>query len=326
MRSFTHIDTETIKEACSSLNEYKAKAQLIAGGTDLLLTLKGEFLLDYPDAVINIKEIPGLDYIEEDEEKLRIGPLAKLSEIARSPFLVKKYKVLSDAAYSVATPQIRSKATIGGNLCQEVRCWYYRYPRNIGGPMQCLRKGSGPCLAVKGDNRYHAIMGAKKCYAVCPSDMAVALTALDAQITIAGPKGKRKIPVPEFYTPLKLALAPDEMVTEIEVPKNQVQKNQTFLKFTIRKPVDFAVVSVAVVITIEDGECSDARIVLGAVASGPIRAYQVEEFLIGRAINPKAASDAAELAVSDARPLSKNAYKIEILKTLIKNAILSCLC
>lgn len=326
MRSFTYIDTETINEACSSLCEYNAKAQLIAGGTDLLLTLKGEFLLDYPEAVINIKEIPGLDYIEEDEETLRIGPLTRLSEIARSPLLAKKYKTLSEAAYSVATPQIRNTATIGGNLCQEVRCWYYRYPRHIGGPMQCLRKGSGPCLAVKGDNRYHAIMGAKKCFAVCPSDMAVALTAMDAQITIAGPKGKRKISVLEFYTPLKLALAPDEMVTEIEIPKNQVQKNQTFLKFTIRKPVDFAVVSVATVITIEDGLCVNARVALGAVAPGPIRASQVEEFLLSKPLDKDVANHAAEMVASDAKPLSKNAYKIEILKTLIKNAILSCFC
>ena len=190
--------------------------------------------------------------------------------------------------------------------------------------MQCLRKGSGNCLAVNGDNRYHAIFNGKKCFAVCPSDIATALTALDAQIKVASFNGERKISVSDFFTPLKIALASDEMITEIEVPKSQLQKKQTFLKFTIRRPVDFALVSVAAIITVEDGGCSDARIVLGAVASSPIRAHKAEEFLIGRSLDPEAASGAAEAAVSNAKPLRKNAYKIKILKALLKRAILSC--
>ena len=158
MRSFTHISARTVDEACSLLGKYNGKARLNAGGTDLLSILKGENLLDYPEAVINIKTIAGLDYIREDGGVLKIGALAKLSDIAKSPLLGESYKVLLKAAHSVATPQIRNMATLGGNLCQDVRCWYYRYPRHIGGPMRCLRKGSGPCLAVSGDNRYHAIL------------------------------------------------------------------------------------------------------------------------------------------------------------------------
>ena len=126
--------------------------------------------------------------------------------------------MLAEAARSVASPQIRNAATIGGNLCQDVRCWYYRYPRHIGGPIQCMRKGNGPCLAVRGDNRYHAIMGGKKCFAVCPSDTATALAALDAQVVITGPKGDRKIAVTDFYNPLGNALQNNEMVREIEIP------------------------------------------------------------------------------------------------------------
>ena len=324
MRSFTHIEPDTINEAYVTLENYNGRAQLIAGGTDLLLTLKADYLPEYPEAVINIKRISDLDTIEEKGDTLRLGALAKLSDIAKSPLLLKKYKVLSEAAHSVATPQIRNTATLGGNLCQDVRCWYYRYPRHLGGPIQCLRKGKGACLAVKGDNRYHAIFGGKKCFAVCPSDTAVALAALDARITVTGPNGERKIPVPDFFGPLKNALDRDEIVTEFEVPATRDQTQQNFLKFTLRKPVDFAIVSIASVIDVEDGLCRDARIVLGAVAPGPVRAKEAEDFLKGKPLDQKSVEDATELVVAGAKPLSGNAYKIEILKSLLKRSILAC--
>ena len=161
MRTFTHIDAYTIDEACELLRKYAGKAKVNAGGTDLLITLEGDILPDYPEAVINIKTIPGLDDISEDHDVLKIGALARLSDVARSPVIKERYGVLADAALSVGSPQIRNAATIGGNLCQASRCWYYRYPRRLGGPAQCLRKGNGPCLALKGDNRYHAILGEK---------------------------------------------------------------------------------------------------------------------------------------------------------------------
>ncbi|MCX5810706.1 MAG: xanthine dehydrogenase family protein subunit M [Proteobacteria bacterium] len=322
MRSFTHINAGTVHETCALLSKYNGKAVLNAGGTDLLSTLKGEHLFDYPEAVINTKTISGLDYIREDGGVLEIGALAKLSEIVKSPLLKKNYMALVEAARSVATPQIRNAATMGGNLCQDVRCWYYRYPRHIGGPIRCLRKGSGPCLAVKGDNRYHAIMGGRRCFAVCPSDTAVALVALDAQITIAGPKGERKIAMIDFYSPLGNALKKDEMVTGITVPRITGPMKQRYLKFALRKPVDFAIVGVASVIAIEEGVCTDVRIALGAVAPGVVRARRAEETLRGCYINEDIVSQAAEEALAGARPLSMNAYKVEITKTLVKRAIL----
>lgn len=321
MRSFTHINARTIEEACLLLGQHKGKARLNAGGTDLLSVLKGEVLPDYPEAVINVKNIPDLDYIREDGDLLRIGALTLLSDAARSPLLRERYGVLAEAARSVATPQIRNVATVGGNLCQDVRCWYYRYPGQLGGLIQCARKGSGPCLAVRGDNRYHAILGGKKCFAVCPSDMAIALTALDARITIASTKGERTMLVADFFRPLGNALNTDEMVREIGVPRCNGQERQTFLKFTLRKPVDFAVVSVAAVITAEKEVCMDARIALGAVAPGPIRARKAEMLLAERPLNEDAAREGAERALSGAKPLSKNAYKIEIAKTLVERAI-----
>jgi xanthine dehydrogenase YagS FAD-binding subunit len=310
-----------VDEACTLLRKYKGKAILNAGGTDLLSALKGEHLFDYPEVVIDIKTIAGLDYIRENNNSFTIGAIARLSDIVKSPLLKEHCRALTEAACSVATPQIRNAATIGGNLCQDVRCWYYRYPRHIGGPISCLRKGSGPCLAVLGDNRYHAIIGGKKCFAVCPSDIAVALTALNAQISIAGPKGERKIVVTDFYNPMGSALDRYEMVTQIEIPR-LTHTRQAFLKFTLRKPVDFAIVSVASVITLTGGVCADACIALGAIAPGPVRATKAEDVLKGRTIDEGRATEAAEAALAGARPLSKNAYKIEIAKTLVKRAIL----
>jgi len=174
MRSFKHINARTVDEACALLRKYKDKAVLNAGGTELLSTLKGEYLSDYPDAVINLKTISNLDYIKEEGGVLKIGALTKLSDIAKSSLLKGSCKVLVEAAHSVATPQIRNAATIGGNLCQDVRCWYYRYPDHIGGRILCLRKGGKICNALTGDNRYHSIFGtagvtAYPCSSSCPA-------------------------------------------------------------------------------------------------------------------------------------------------------------
>lgn len=325
MRPFTHVNAQSVKEVCKVLAEYEGRAVLNAGGTDLLGTLKGENLFEYPEAVVNIKTIAGLDKIVESKGSLRIGALLRLSVLVNSPLLNERYAALAEAARTVATPQIRNAATIGGNLCQDVRCWYYRYPRHIGGPILCARKGKGPCLAVKGDNRYHALMGAKKCFAVCPSDTAVALAALDGQISIVGKEGERRIAVTDFFSPLGNSLRCGEMVTGVEVPSVEEESKQAFLKFTLRKPVDFAIVSVATAITVKGGVCTDARIALGAVAPGPVRASKAEKMLVDRSINEKAAADAAEAALAGAKPLSMNAYKIEIAKTLVKRAILESL-
>ena len=310
-------------EALSLLRDYQGRAKLIAGGTDLLGGLKDHILPDYPEALINIKTISGLDNIEENGEGLRIGPSAKLAEIARSPGIRNKYPVLSEAAESVATPEIRNMATLGGNLCQDTRCWYYRYPHEMGGRILCYRKGSGPCHAVKGDNRYHAIMGGKACFAVCPSDTAIALTALDASLKIAGPEGERLVAIKDCYNVLGSVLQPDEFLTEVHVPHLSKRTKQTFIKFALRKPVDFAIASVASVILVEDGVCEDARLALGAVAPTPLRATDAEEVIKGNGMDAKTAERAAVAAVAGAKPMSKNAYKIEITKALVKRALLS---
>jgi len=322
MRHFDHLDVTTVEAACAALAKFDGRARLNAGGTDLLSLLKGDVATPYPEILINIKPVTGLSDIREENGLLKIGALARLDALASSPLLNEKYGVLARAAKSVAGPQIRNVATLGGNLCQEIRCWYYRYPRSIGGPITCLRKGSGPCLAVKGDNRYHAIMGAKKCFAVCPSDTAVALAALDGRLRITGPEGDRMVSATDFYHSTGNALGPHELVREIEVPESTAARRHAFIKFTLRKPIDFAIVSVASVLTVDDGQCTEARIVLGAVGPGPLRASAAEEILKGSPVTRETAAAAAEAAVSGARPLSKNAYKIEIVKTLVEQAIM----
>ena len=291
-------------------------------GTDLLGVLKDKILPDYPQALINLKTIPGLDGIEEANGWLTIGALARLDDIATAPLVLKKYSLLAQAAASVATPVIRKTATIGGNLCQDVRCWYYRYPHSLGKRIECFRKGGRTCPAVAGDNRYHAIMNGKKCFAVCPSDTAVALTVLEAEILTCGPGGARTIPVDALYTVMGNVLGTGEIVTGIRVPVAPADARQTFFKFTLRKPLDFALVSVASVIRLEGGVCAEAKIALGAVAPMPVRATEAEAVLTGRTIDQALARKAAEQAVAVARPLSRNAYKVDIVKTLVRKSLL----
>jgi xanthine dehydrogenase YagS FAD-binding subunit len=209
--------------------------------------------------------------------------------------------------------------TIAGNLCQEVQCWYFRRSFLTGTFFDCLRKGGSQCYAVAGDNRYHAILGAKQCFAVCTSDTAVALTALDAAIIT----NKRTIPIGDFFQVLGNVLGEDEIISEISVPAQKSGTKQVFIKFALRPTIDFAVVSVAAAITIEHGKVSDNRIVLGAVAAMPYRAIGAEDALQDGAISESAAEKAAASAVKDAVPLSNNKYKVQIAKALVERAVLA---
>jgi xanthine dehydrogenase YagS FAD-binding subunit len=325
MRPFKHLNAKTLEACVTLLQTHHGLAKVIAGGTDLLGVLKSRILPEPPELLINIKEIPNLDTIKEENRTLKIGALARISEIAGSSLIRKNYSVLSEAAKSVATPVIRDMATVGGNLCQEVRCWFYRYPHEIGGRILCHRKGGSQCPAIEGDNRYHAIMGAKKCFAVVPSDIAVALTALDGEINIIGPKGERTLSAAGFYTPMGNALDPDEVVTGIVAPGLPEKTSQSFIKFSLRKPVDFAVVSAACVIKIEGNVCTHVRICLGAVAPFPVRAKASEKILLAKPLNEETIRAAADASVAEAKPLSMNTYKVELIKTITQRALSSLL-
>lgn len=319
-KQLKHVNARTVDEAIAVLSDYGEEARIIAGGTDLLRLLKNKIAA--PVVLVNIKAVPGLAGITEDVEGLKIGTLTTISDIETSAIIKDKYSVLAEAAHSVASPQIRNMATIAGNLCQDVNCWYYRRARVTGRTFACRRKGGTICYAVAGDNRYHAIIGGKECFAVCTSDMAPALIALDAAIKIAGPNGERIVPLEEFYTPWGNILKPNELVTEIQVPTIKASTKQRYLKFRLRKAIDHAISSVAAVIITEAGVVTKARIVLGGVAPTPYRAFGAEGAIRGKVITDSVAEISAKVAVSEAVPLSMNTYKVPITETLVKRAIL----
>jgi xanthine dehydrogenase YagS FAD-binding subunit len=321
MKSFTHHNADSLGGAVATAGEGARPTCWMAGGTDLLGVLKDEILPEYPATVVNLKTIPGLDRVEPDGEGMRLGSLAKLLTLAGHTGLRDQFPVLAAAAESVATPEIRNMATLGGNLCQDNRCWYYRYPHHMGGRMLCKRKGSGPCHAVRGDNRYHVVTGGKGCFAPCPSDTAVALSALDASLEIAGPEGVRALSIHDFYTPMGHVLGPDEVLTGVRIPAPPAGTRQGFQKFTVRKPVDFAIVSVAALVVVRDGTCREARISLGGVAPAPLRAEAAEQALVGSRLESSDVAEAAELVLADARPLSRNAYKIDIARNLVREVL-----
>lgn len=316
MKTFEHINAKSIDGIISFLAEKDVQTKIMAGGTDFLSTLKAEIHETYPDRVINIKTLPNLDYIAQEEGTVRIGALAKLAAIAKSDLVKEKCPVLADAAMTVGSPQIRNMGTIGGNLCQETRCWYYRTSPFMGERYNCLRKGGKKCFAVAGDSRYHAIISKNGCWSACPSDMAVALSALDADIIMVGPKGTREVPISHFFGGLGLALEPDEIVTEIRITPPTGHTRQTYRKFSLRKAIDFSIVSVAAVIGPEE-----VRIALGGIAPMPLRSKQAEALLSGINVGEHEARQAAALIVEDAKPLKKNRYKVPITKALVERAL-----
>lgn len=320
MERFAYKDAATVADAVSMLKG--EGASVLAGGTDLVNLLKKSALTNPPKKLVNIKNIPGLNFIREDAQGLTIGAATKLSDIAASLIIREKYSALSKAAEAVASPPLREMGTIAGNLCQEVQCWYFRRPFLTGTFFDCARKGGRTCFAIAGDNRYHSIFGgARGCVAVNASDIAPVLIALNAKIKTTA----RVIEAERFFTGAHktTTLNDDEIITEVRIPAPNSGAKQTFTKFALRPTIDFAVVNVATLITIEDDKVADARIVLNAVAPAPRRATGVEEALKGKAIGESVAETAAAAIAKGAVPLAGNKYKVQIAKTLVKRAILN---
>jgi len=322
MKRFTHINATTVGEAASALSQYGDKANVIAGGTDLLGQLVGWIRPTQPEYIINLKTIPGLDSITEDATGLKIGALTRLDDIASSSTVQSKYSVLAQAARKVASWQIRNMGTIGGNICQDVRCWYFRATWN---KFDCLRKNpAGVCQALIGDNRFqHSIFGAANgCIAANVSDTAPALIALDAKIVTS--ENTAGYDAEDFFDGFnKTVLAADEIITEIQIPTPPSGSKQAFAKASMRRAVDFALASCAVVIAPATGSVTSARVALGAVAPTPIRATAAEDALIGNAISEAVAETVAAAAVAGATAQIYNKYKIQLAKGVVKRAILA---
>ncbi|MGD0487593.1 MAG: FAD binding domain-containing protein [Syntrophorhabdales bacterium] len=323
MRTFAHFSPKTIDEAVAVLQRYSAGASVIAGGTDILGKMKDEILPQYPEALVSIKKVAGLDFIEAGVEGIRIGALTRLDDVAGNQAVIEQYRALAQAAAKTASPHLRAMGTIGGNICQDIRCWYYR---NADNRFPCLRKGGGRCYAIEGDNRFHSIFGGSVengCYAVHPSDTAPALIALNGSAKTT----KRTIPMDEFFgvdVRKTTVLYPDEIVTEVAVPAPASGTRSAFLKFSLRKSIDFPIVNCAAAVVISNGRVVQARICLNAVYVTPYRVPPAEEFILGKALNEESCEKAAETAVAAAKPMNRNKYLVQIAKTMVKRTLLAC--
>jgi xanthine dehydrogenase YagS FAD-binding subunit len=278
-----------------------------------------------PDVLVNLKSIRGLDKIETQSGKVKIGGLITLDALSHDAQIRKNYAVLAEAAESVGTPQIRNAGTLAGNVCQRPWCWYYR------NGFPCLKNGGDKCFSASGENQLHAIFGGGPSYIVHPSDTAPALVALDADFHVSGPSGDRVIPAGQFFQLPRVdaarenVLAPDDVLVAITLPASRPGVRGTYHKVLDREAWTHAVVSVAVVLDMDKQVCRSARIVLGGVAPIPWRLPKVEAMLAGQRITPELAAKAGEAAIEGARPLAKNKYKVPLTKNVVKRTLLSLL-
>ena len=322
MQNFSYVNATSIEQVPSLLGRSWDDAVVMAGGTDLLGEMKD--FAAVPKRVVNLKSIEGLDYIRRDDAGLRIGALTTLTDVLNNDAVTRDYPVLHQAVSVIASPQIRNMATLAGNILQRPRCWYYRSE-----DFPCLKKGGARCYAVGGVNTYHAIFGSGPSYIVHPSDAAPALMALDAAVKIHGPRGEREVVMDDFFTLPEMnirrenILRPNEIVTEMSIPKPEANSRGMYLKVRERESIDFALVSLAAQMAVADGTCERASLVFGGVAPVPWRAIEAERYLRGRRITESRAESAAEAAVEDAAPMPHNGYKVEIAKNLVKQAVLA---
>ena len=329
MKAFEWMNATSVAEAVDALksgpagNDLDDTPRAIAGGQDLLTTMK-EYITR-PTRVVNLKSIRGLDKIQSDGKGgLRIGALVTLNQLDEDPHVRKSFPGLAEAAHSVGTPQIRHLGTVGGNLCQRPRCWYFRLEEVV-----CLKKGGTECFAATGENKYHAIFGGGPSYIVHPSDLAPMLVALGASVNVTGGDGKRTIPLDKFFTlpadgnlRRENVLKNDDLITEVVVPASKFGANSTYLKFKERDSMDFAMSAVAAAVSMGANKTvSEARIVLGGVAPIPWRVGKAETALVGNAMNKDLLTEVAKVALQGAEPLAKNAYKIPLTQTLVRRAL-----
>jgi xanthine dehydrogenase YagS FAD-binding subunit len=327
MKAFEWTNAGSVNEAvqllASQATDIDEAPRPIAGGQDLLTTMK-EYA-SRPSRLVNLKSIRGLDRIEGDARKgLNIGALVTLTQLEENPVVKSAFPGLAEAAHSVATPQIRNLGTVGGNLCQRPRCWYFRLEEVV-----CLKKGGSECYAATGENKYNAIIGGGPSFIVHPSDLAPVLVALGASVSVTGPQGKRVIPLDKFFTlpsqgnlRRENVLSNEDIITQIQVPASPLAAHSTYLKFKERESMDFALSSVACAVELQaDKSVKQARIVLGGVAPIPWRVPAAEQYLAGKKLDPDVLNEVARLALADANPLEKNAYKVPLTKTLVRRAL-----
>ncbi|MGF1512245.1 MAG: FAD binding domain-containing protein [Elainellaceae cyanobacterium] len=321
MKPFDYTRAAEPGEAVALLGRLQ-EAKYLGGGTNLLDLMKEG--VERPDHLIDVTRLPLSEITELPDGGVRIGAMASNTAAANHPLIRQRYPLLSQAFLSGATPQLRNMATVGGNLLQRTRCYYF-----TNADMACNKRqpGSG-CAALEGFNRIHAILGASEdCIATHPSDMCVALAALDAVVQVSGPEGQRPIPATEFHrlpgdTPqIETNLQPGELITAVDLPANSFARTSHYLKTRDRNSYAFALVSVAAALEVQGGTISEARLALGGVAHRPWRATAAEEFLVGRSPSESAFQQAADAALAGAKTYEHNAFKVELGKRAIVRAL-----
>jgi xanthine dehydrogenase YagS FAD-binding subunit len=321
MPGFELYQPTQLEDALALLDRYGKDGWTMAGGNDSLSWFKER--VKRPKAVIDITGIAGLKGVRETADGVDIGALTTVTEIERHPVIRSKYRVLADAARRVASPQIRNTGTIGGNLAQDARCWYYRYG------LPCYRAGGNTCFAdtPEGVNREHALFDTDRCVAVSPSDTAPALVVLDAKMVIKSKKGERVATAEEFFIGPKTditrmtALKPEEILTAIRIPNSWAAARFYFEKVADRDAWDFALVNVAAAIVVNNGVVERSRIACGGVSAVPRRLTVVEEVIKGKATGEEIAKLAGQSAIRGAKPLNYNQFKIPLMANLVTRAV-----
>ena len=320
MNAFEYAKPTTIKEAVDLLGTQWGESEVLAGGTDILALMKDYVVT--PKRLVDVKGIKELSGVQFAGGALRLGAAATLQDIVENRDAASKFRALRQAAEGVPSPQVRNRGTVGGDLAQRPRCWWFRLGYGV------LAMRDGQSLVPGGDNRYHAILGNDgPAYFVNPSSMAPALIAMDAELTIQGKSGSRKVKVADFFVTPKSnneresVLKPNELITEIRVP-NVPATNATY-EVRQKMHLDWPLAAASVVLTMSGDTVRSAKIVLGHVAPVPWRAQAAEAALAGKKVTEDTANAAAEAAVRAAKPLSKNGYKVQLAKVAVKRAILA---
>lgn len=321
MNNFKYLQPENLNEAAKLLIKNQ-NSIVFAGGTDVLGLMKDNIIS--PEVVVNLKKLPNLNFISyENSRGLEIGALTSIVEIADNPVIKEKYSILSQAASEVASPQLRNMGTIGGNLCQRPRCFYFR------GDFDCIRKGGSICFAYDGNNKYHAIMGGSPCYIVHPSDIAVALLALNAKLSIFSKGKSKEIPVknffilPEVNSEKENILENGDILEKIIIPELPPGSKSAYIKIKERGAWDFAVVSVGAVLEKNTNKIKAGRIAFGGVAPIPWENEYINEKLQNLNINEKEFITLADNMFNNAEPLEMNSYKVIMAKNLMKRILIN---
>jgi len=319
MKPFEYVEAKNEKDAVAALAPQFERSLPIGGGQDLLARMKD--YVTQPDRLVNMKSALDATVIAAGGG-LRIGAAMTINDLAEHAEVARMYPAITAAAIEVGTPQIRNQGTVGGNLNQRPRCWYFRNEEFV-----CLKKGGNTCFSITGENQFHAILGGGPSFIVHPSSLAVPMLAYGATFRLLGPKGERLIPAAEYFVPptrnvrVENVLAPDELLTHAILPApSNVRSGHYEVRY--KTSHDWPIAFATVLLGMSGNTVRTARVVLGAVAPIPWRTQAAEKALVGKTITEETADAAAEAALQGAMPLAENAYKIDVAKTAVKRAIL----